>query len=181
MMKKVGNLQRSFQENSGIWIHKNTYMFKKTKYGKFGGLLPRKDFFQPCSKLIPTHKDTILILNFSPFLSLLIKNWWIFHHHRHHQPIQDLPTIFLNLYSNIIIKKQNIQFISKYIQYKQAWYWYWGDGERPSRPEMATPYVNLSYIQINLTSTKQIRHQKAKQKKEQKHATKLPKWIKCYT
>ena len=30
---------------------------------------------------------------------------------------------------------------------------------------MATPYINLSYIQINLTSTKQIKHQKAKQKK----------------
>ena len=23
--------------------------------------------------------------------------------------------------------------------------WYWGDGERPNRPEMAIPYMNLSY------------------------------------
>ena len=40
---------------------------------------------------------------------------------------------------------------------------------------MATPYINLSYIQINLTNTKQIRHQKAKQKKNRKHATKITK------
>ena len=77
-------------------------------------------------------------------------------------------SINLNLYSNIIIKKQNIQFTSKYIQYKQAWYWYWGDGKRPSRPEMATPYINLSYIQINLTSTKQKQKQKQNKIKTKK-------------
>ena len=44
--------------------------------------------------------------------------------------------------------------------------------------EMAIPYMSLNYTQTNVTSTKQIRRQKAKQK--QKHAPKLSKWINSY-
>ena len=74
-------------------------------------------------------------------------------------------SINLNLYSNIIIKKQTIQFTSNYIQYKQAWYWYWGDGDRPSRPEMATPLYKLKLHTNKSYKHKTNRHQKQSKKR----------------
>ena len=65
--------------------------------------------------------------------------------------------IQFNLYFKIIKNIYKLQ------QNKQIWYW--EDGKRPNRPEMATPYMNLSYIHINNTSTKQIKHQKNKTNK----------------